>query len=187
MLIKDSFREIVNNSSLPAIKGTSITSRKIDLPELPSSRSQLGGISSKVNKKLFGNLSVRELAFSRKENEVFGMKGYDLPDSELRFNFGNKMHQMPKALKKSYLDDIQKKGAKLPSSVQYTCNQHKGFDVADKQMKIYAAERVTYCGEIAKDSKKSPGIGKYNITDFDERRVKPPKGLHKLTAERVMI
>ena len=40
--------------------------------------------------------------------------------------------------------------------------------------------------ELEEKSKHSPGVGKYDVVGFDEKRNKPPKGNYKLTSMRVL-
>lgn len=38
---------------------------------------------------------------------------------------------------------------------------------------------------IVADKKSVPGIGKYNVVEFDEKRCKPPKGTYLQKEDRV--
>lgn len=40
---------------------------------------------------------------------------------------------------------------------------------------------------IVADNKSVPGIGKYNVTEFDEKRCKPPKGTYLMKEDRVSV
>lgn len=50
---------------------------------------------------------------------------------------------------------------------------------------IYAVDRTTTWTELDKYQKKVHGPGKYNPTDFDEKRVKPAKGTYTQKGERI--
>lgn len=38
---------------------------------------------------------------------------------------------------------------------------------------------------VIKKAKETPGVTKYNITEYDEKKCKPPKGLSKISSERI--
>ena len=50
-----------------------------------------------TEKKLFGTITVEDMALagSREDNMVYGIKHYQV-NSELRYNFGNKIWEVPK-------------------------------------------------------------------------------------------
>ena len=78
--------------------------------------------------------------------------------------------------------------AKIPSPDKYLCNVHrKNFNDITKKSKIYAFERQSTFNTIIKDAKKTPGTGKYETTQFDEKRIKPPRGIHKASVERFTV
>ena len=78
--------------------------------------------------------------------------------------------------------------AKIPSPDKYLCNVHrKNFNDITKKSKIYAFERQSTFNTIIKDAKKTPGTGKYETTNFDEKRIKPPRGIHKASVERFTV
>jgi hypothetical protein len=74
----------------------------------------------------------------------------------------------------------------LPASNQYANVQHKkDFYDKNKKSKIYINDRKSAIQMIVADNKFVPGIGKYNITEFDEKRIKPPKGTYTQKEDRV--
>jgi len=38
---------------------------------------------------------------------------------------------------------------------------------------------------VIKKAKETPGVQKYNVTEYDEVKCKPPKGLSKISSERI--
>ena len=38
---------------------------------------------------------------------------------------------------------------------------------------------------ISKDSKKSPGVGKYDSLNWDEKRIRPPRGVFKNKEQKI--
>lgn len=78
--------------------------------------------------------------------------------------------------------------AKIPSPDKYLCNVHKkNFNDITKKSKIYAFDRQSSINQVVKDAKKTPGIGKYETTKYDEKYCKPARGLHKATVERITV
>jgi hypothetical protein len=65
------------------------------------------------------------MAGVEKPNDEFGIRGYEVPNPSLRFNFQNKEYKIPASLKNTYIDDIFKKKALLPSPDRYECNAHR--------------------------------------------------------------
>ena len=81
-----------------------------------------------------------------------------------------------------------KEKAKIPSPDKYLCNVHKkNFNDLTKKSKIYTFDRQSTFNTIIKDAKKTPGTGKYETTIYDEKRLRPPRGLHKASAERITV
>lgn len=48
-------------------------------------------------------------------------------------------------------------------------------------------DRKSTFKNIEKEGKKNPGVGKYQTELYDEKRNKPPKGLHKVSQERITL
>jgi hypothetical protein len=95
---------------------------------------------------------------------------------------------VPKQKKETYLDIIMKEKKKIPSPDKYLCNVHKtNFNDMNKKSKIYMFDRKSTFKDIEKIGKKNPGVGKYNTELYDEKRNRPPKGLHKTSVERITI
>jgi len=120
-----------------------------------------------------------------KATDEFGIKGYEV-DPNLRFNFNNKQFKIPGTKKNTYIDEIFEKQGKLPSSSTYECNAHRmQFCNPKKLSKIYTTERKSSWDKLQKEEKEKPGVGKYETTAFYEKRIKPPRGLHKVSMERI--
>ena len=96
---------------------------------------------------------------------------------KLRFNFANKKFLIPKLnskTKKNYLDEIIKHKQSIPAPNMYIA--HTDF-VTPKIQKIYCHERRTSIDTVIQQSKGNVGVGKYEVYDYDEKRIKPPKGV----------
>ena len=136
--------------------------------------------------KIGGNLSVRDMALSgirRMSMDEAGIPGYEF-NAEVRFNFNNKSFKIRKEPKKeTYLDILMKQKAKIPPPDKYTGQGN--MNQVNKKFKIYIQDnKMMWDGIIAK-AKKTPGPNFYNNTSFDEKRIKPPRGVtNKLTAQR---
>ena len=77
---------------------------------------------------------------------------------------------------------------KIPSPDKYLCNVHKtNFNDMGKKSKIYMFDRKSTFKDIEKEGKKNPGVGKYQTTNWDEKKNRPPKGLHKTSQERITM
>jgi hypothetical protein len=53
---------------------------------------------------------------------------------------------------------------------------HNNF-IRNNKHKIYCFNRKTSIEYVIEDSKKKVGVGKYDTYNFDEKRVKPPRGV----------
>ena len=121
--------------------------------------------------------SIAELC-GRKRGEEFGIKGYSF-NPTLRFNFNIK-NKIPTSKKNTYLDQIAKDKKNIPSPDKYECNAHKkNFNDMNKKSKIYMHERQSFIDIVRKESKKSPGVCKYDSMHYDEKRLRPPRGIFK--------
>ena len=77
---------------------------------------------------------------------------------------------------------------KIPSPDKYLCNVHKThFNDISKKSKIYMFDRQSTFKAIEKEAKKNPGVGKYQTELYDEKRNRPPRGLHKSSQERITV
>lgn len=77
---------------------------------------------------------------------------------------------------------------KIPSPDKYLCNVHKThFNDLSKKSKIYMFERQSTFKSVEKAAKETPGIGRYDTQNYDEKRLRPPKGLYKTKDERVTV
>ena len=80
---------------------------------------------------------------------------------------------------KRFIDEIIEKSKKIPCSNQYASNQHKkDFFDPTKKSKIYTNDRKSAIQLIVAEKKFVPGIGKYNVAEYDEKNCKPPKGTY---------
>jgi len=50
---------------------------------------------------------------------------------------------------------------------------------------LYKNERLSSIDLVIKKAKETPGVQKYNVTEYDEVKCKPPKGLSKISSERI--
>merc|ERR1712167_264274 len=67
------------------------------------------------------------------------------------------------------------------------CNAHKKeFNDMGKKSKIYTHDRRSSVADAIAESKKLPGVGKYETTAFDEKRCRPPKGSYGNKDQRVL-
>ena len=126
-------------------------------------------------KKLFGTLTVNQMALSGIKNALseYGIPGYTV-NSELRFNFYNKSHQIPPNSKLNrFLDTLMKQKEKIPSPDKYT--GHKKSFNDNRKMSIYTSDRKWSWMEIEKKEKNKPSPNQYNTSKFDEKYDKPPK------------
>ena len=92
-------------------------------------------------KKLFGNLTVNQMALSGIKNALseYGIPGYSV-NSDLRFNFENKSHLIPPNSKLNrFLDTLMKQKEKIPAPDKY--NGHKKSFVDNRKMSIYTSDR----------------------------------------------
>jgi len=103
----------------------------------------------------------------------YGIPGYTV-NSELRFNFDNKSHQIPPNSKLNrFLDTLMKQKEKIPSPDKYT--GHKKSFNDNRKMSIYTSDRKWSWMEIEKKEKNKPSPNQYNTSKFDEKYDKPPK------------
>ena len=74
----------------------------------------------------------------------------------------------------------------MPAPNQYANVQHKkDFFDTNKKSKIYLNDRKSAIKMIIAENKHKPGVGKYNITEYDEKRIKPAKGTYTQKEDRV--
>lgn len=142
-------------------------------------------IDPETSKKLFGNLSITDVARAQDQSygEQFGVSGYEIHPKN-RFNF-QREYKVPQQKMKRFIDEIIEKGKKIPCSNQYASNQHrKDFFDASKKSKIYTGDRKSAIQLIVNQHKHVPGIGRYNVAEYDEKRCKPPKGTYLQKEEK---
>lgn len=72
-----------------------------------------------------------------------------------------------------------KQKALIPSPDKYA-HQRKDFFDPVKQSKIYCTDKRAMMDDIINDSKKKPGVGKYQTEEYDDKRCKPPRGIFKV-------
>jgi hypothetical protein len=131
-------------------------------------------LDAKISKKLFGNLSINEMALFQRNNPKDHVKGYYI-NSENRFNFLNKESKISPNNTKNYIEKIMAASAKIPSPDKYT-GARQNFNDLTKKSLIYKFDRKTHMDIVIADAKKSPGVGRYDTEKFDEKFSKPPKG-----------
>ena len=107
---------------------------------------------------------------------------YEVP-GKLRFNFNNKHFKIPNNKLNRFIDTLMERSKKLPSPDKYT-GHRLNFNDLNKKSKIYMFERKSYYDDVIKAAKKTPGIGKYDNYSYDEKRVKPPRGLCKSSMDK---
>lgn len=74
--------------------------------------------------------------------------------------------------------------ALIPSPDKYA-HQRKDFFDTMKHSKIYCHDKKAMMDYIIADSKKVPGVGKYQNWEYDEKRCRPPRGISKVTVEKI--
>ena len=84
-------------------------------------------------------------------------------------------------MKRCFDLDIER-SQKIPSPDKYT-GQRESFNDQTKRSKIYMFDRKSELARQAEETKKMPGVGRYETTKFDEKYNKPPKGNYKLTTD----
>jgi len=84
-------------------------------------------LDAKTQKKLFGNLSVKDVAdFHNRtllSEDSLGVKGYHY-DPSVRFNF-HRNHKVPEAKMRRVFDILIDREKKLPGPCSYKSTQHK--------------------------------------------------------------
>ena len=79
-----------------------------------------------------------------------------------------------------------RQSAKIPSPDKYA-HQRKDFFDPNKKSKIYTNEKKSMMDDLEKASKQVPGVGKYNTTAFDEKRLKPARGVFKVQEQKITM
>ncbi len=100
--------------------------------------------------------------------------GYQI-NSKVRHNFQNKSFNFSNAKQETYLDLLIKQKQKIPSPDKYALMRESFVD-PKKQSKIYTADRGSTWNEVIKKAKLTPASNFYDKTQFDEKRMKPPRG-----------
>ena len=83
-----------------------------------------------------------------------------------------------------------KQSAKIPGPDKYLCNVHRTeFNDIKKKSRIYTSERKSCLNDIAIDAKKNPkpGVGKYEKFAYDEKRLKPARGVFRSRADKYSV
>jgi len=108
-------------------------------------------MDSKTKFKLWGTLSVQEMALKQKGKDGSGVPGYHF-DPEVRFNFSNKEFKMSKGKAMRYLDLLQREKQKIPSPDKYAhLNLH--FNDIHKKSLIYTSDRKFYFNDLIRSAK----------------------------------
>ena len=105
-----------------------------------------------MTKKLFGSLSIKEVAMFKKGGDGPVLDGYEMPDPKLRFNFHNRDFLIPKSNIKNYIEQVIHQKKNIPSPDKYA-HLRPNFNDVSKKSKIYIADRQNYMNQIQKDAK----------------------------------
>ena len=145
-------------------------------------------MTEEAKKRRYGNLSVLDVAnFNNRSlmsDDGVGIKGYHF-NPELRFGF-NRNHKVQQQKMRRVFDVIAQKEKKLPAPTSYSSSAHrKDFNDISKKSRIFTHERKSAIQIIAADKKWVPGIGRYDVTTYDEKRDKPAKGIYKTKDQRI--
>ena len=119
----------------------------VKLPTISDSRNAYDSLDAKTAKKLFGSLSIREVAFFKKGGEGKCLDGYEMPDPKLRFNFHNRDFHIPKSNVKNYINQIIHDKKNIPSPDKYA-HLRPNFNDITKKSKIYISDRHNYMDAI---------------------------------------
>lgn len=79
-----------------------------------------------------------------------------------------------------------RRSEKIPSPDKYA-HQRKDFFDPTKKSKIYVHDRKKMMDEIEKQSKQVPGVGKYESSAFDDKRIKPARGVFKVKEPKITM
>jgi hypothetical protein len=86
------------------------------------------------------------------------------------------------------LDTLMEEKKNIPSPDKYSCNAHtdnlRGHNPR-KMILIYPSDRKNSFDYLIKKAKEVPGVSKYDITEYDEKKCKPPRGISKIKSERI--
>ena len=76
----------------------------------------------------------------------------------------------------------------IPSPDKYSCNSHtenlRGYNPKNAHL-LYKNDRLSSMDIVIKKAKETPGVSKYNATEYDEKKCRPPKGLSKISSDRI--
>mmetsp|Transcript_5481 Transcript_5481/g.9290 ORF Transcript_5481/g.9290 Transcript_5481/m.9290 type:complete len:268 (-) Transcript_5481:147-950(-) len=136
--------------------------------------------AQKLNSLSISEIDLRQ---SIEEPPELGVPGYHV-NSEMRFNFKNKQFKIPQSRLKRFVDLHIEEKKLVPSPDKYS-HQRKHFNDMRKNSKIYTRDRQSFFADVMKESKASPGVGKYEITAFDEKRNKRPNASYKQSQPRI--
>ena len=139
-------------------------------------------LDPKIQKKLFGKLSIQDVAlFTRTgaDSDLGLIEGYAV-DSKLRFNFHNRDFKMPPSKMNRYIDQLMKEKAKIPSPQKYAPIRANFNDMKKKSV-IFPRDRDSSFDFVIKAAKQTPGVGRYDTQNYDEKIIKPPRVNHKFT------
>ena len=82
-----------------------------------------------------------------------------------------------------YIDKVIEKSKKVPSPDKYA-PQRPHFNDITKKSKIYMFDRKVQIDDVIKAAKKTPGVGRYENRGWDEKMIKPPRGLSKSSMDK---
>lgn len=143
--------------------------------------SGLPTLSEETNKKLFGNLTIRDMAYQSTQKFNGSKGGLEYEVKQFGMVPKSKMCYMQKISEKHDLrifDRLAKMKAMVPSPDKYIGHRTTFID-PKKNSKIMMTDKTSTMDEVIKKAKETPGAGRYNAYGFDERFVKPPRSYVK--------
>ena len=145
-------------------------------------RLPIPSLDAKTQKKLFGKLSIQDVAlFTRTgaDSDLGLIEGYQV-DSKLRFNFQNRDFKVSPGKMNRYIDTLMTQKAKIPSPDKYAPIRANFNDMKKKSV-IFTRDRDSSFDFVIKAAKQTPGVGRYDTYNYDEKIIKPPRVNHRLT------
>jgi hypothetical protein len=125
-------------------------------------------------------ISVADMVQASRNQVENGIDGYYVPKSKT-FEHQYKPFISNSKQQLDFVSYVMKKKKDLPSPDKY----ETGLNLLDKVKKfpLYRTDRKTYCDDIKKETKKSPGVGTYNTKGLPDKI----KGNFKVTLDRCSV
>ena len=117
-------------------------------------RLPIPNLDAKTQKKLFGKLSIQDVALFGKaggDSELGLIEGYKV-DSKLRFNFHNRDFKVPPGKLNRYIDTLMVAKAKIPSPDKYAPIRANFNDIKKKSV-IFTRDRESSFDFVIKAAK----------------------------------